>query len=205
MADFHGGWTCCVEQGHYGHRARKATWLYANGVALPQLKWGPSAATARLDGGFHSAEERARARGRGVVPPRGDLPAREEFFKKWREQTGKDHWEAVKRVTGHATAATPLLFRDLLLSMARSFGPNDSREASQAGEFCDCGHGSADHWGGTEDCCACSCTALVARARGERTANDVVEVMSKRQRAVTPPNSATHCSTSHAQRKAADR
>lgn len=38
------GWTCCVEQGHYGHRARKATWLYANGVDLVDLKWGPSVA-----------------------------------------------------------------------------------------------------------------------------------------------------------------
>jgi len=39
-ADFGGGWTCCVEQGHYGHRARKATWLYAVGADLPSLKWG---------------------------------------------------------------------------------------------------------------------------------------------------------------------
>jgi len=37
------GWTCCVEQGHYGHRARKATWLYAAGVdSLPSLRWGKS-------------------------------------------------------------------------------------------------------------------------------------------------------------------
>lgn len=36
----HDGWTCCVEQRHWGHRARKATWLYACGVALPSLKWG---------------------------------------------------------------------------------------------------------------------------------------------------------------------
>ena len=34
----HAGWTCCVEQGSYGHRARKATWLYAHGVDLPSLK-----------------------------------------------------------------------------------------------------------------------------------------------------------------------
>lgn len=27
-----GGWTCCVEQGHYGHPASKATWLYVHGV-----------------------------------------------------------------------------------------------------------------------------------------------------------------------------
>lgn len=41
-ADDHGGWTCCVWQGHYGHFAGKATWLYANGTALPDLVWGKS-------------------------------------------------------------------------------------------------------------------------------------------------------------------
>jgi hypothetical protein len=36
------GWTCCVEQGRYGHAAPKATWLYAVGVELPRLRWGVS-------------------------------------------------------------------------------------------------------------------------------------------------------------------
>lgn len=35
-----GGWTCQVEQGRYGHPAKKATWLYAYGVELPELRWG---------------------------------------------------------------------------------------------------------------------------------------------------------------------
>lgn len=35
-----GGWACYVEQGRYGHPAKKATWLYAYGVELPELKWG---------------------------------------------------------------------------------------------------------------------------------------------------------------------
>ena len=39
VADFLGGWTCCVEQGRYGHPAQKATWLYANGCELPSLDW----------------------------------------------------------------------------------------------------------------------------------------------------------------------
>jgi len=34
------GWTCCVEQGRYGHYARKPTLLYAVGVKLPELRWG---------------------------------------------------------------------------------------------------------------------------------------------------------------------
>lgn len=39
-ADMIGGWTCCVEQGQYGHYARKPTMLYAFGVKFPELKWG---------------------------------------------------------------------------------------------------------------------------------------------------------------------
>lgn len=35
-----GGWAAHVEQGRYGHPAKKATWLYAFGVALPELRWG---------------------------------------------------------------------------------------------------------------------------------------------------------------------
>ena len=48
-ADDVGGSTCRVEQGHYGHPARKATWLYAVGVDLPPLVWGPSRARTRVD------------------------------------------------------------------------------------------------------------------------------------------------------------
>ena len=41
-ADGVGGWTCCVEQGRYGHYARKPTLLYAVGTELPELRWGKS-------------------------------------------------------------------------------------------------------------------------------------------------------------------
>lgn len=41
-ADEHGGRSCHVEQAHFGHRARKATWLYAVGRGLPELPWGPA-------------------------------------------------------------------------------------------------------------------------------------------------------------------
>lgn len=90
------GWTCCVEQGHYGHRARKATWLYAVGVSLPKLKWGRAPGEfVRLDEGCHSTEERKR---RHMARYEG----------------------AIERLSKTQRAATPLPFRDLLLSMARS-------------------------------------------------------------------------------------
>lgn len=47
-ADSYGGWTCEVEQGRYGHYARKPTWLLVYGVAmedLPELDWGVSKPT----------------------------------------------------------------------------------------------------------------------------------------------------------------
>ena len=43
-ADEVGGWTCCVEQGRYGHYARKPTLLYAVGTERPELLWGESKA-----------------------------------------------------------------------------------------------------------------------------------------------------------------
>lgn len=95
VADSLGGWTCCVEQGHYGHPARKATWLYVNQILPPNLRWGRSEGR-RLDEGFHSTEERQRARAQGVPP--------------------------LKRLTAQERIATPLPFRDLLLSMVRSAG-----------------------------------------------------------------------------------
>ncbi len=91
-ADFKGGWTCCVYQGNYGHRAQKATWLYAVGVPLPSLKWGSSGQRIRLDDGFHSAEERRRAIKTGV---------RQRLSKRQRLET-------------------PIPFRDLLLTIARA-------------------------------------------------------------------------------------
>ena len=103
QADDFGGSTCCVEQGHYGHRARKATWLYAWGAHmegprdLPVLRWGPSENRARLDVGFHTAEERARGKALGLDVVRGAA-----------RLSARECWE------------TPAEFRDVLLAIARS-------------------------------------------------------------------------------------
>lgn len=94
VADFHGGWTCCVEQGRYGHYARKPTLLYAAGVDLPGLEWGIGA--PRLDPAVVERMGLARAKRLGEVGARGG---------------GRD---SAPRV------GTPEPFRDLLLSMART-------------------------------------------------------------------------------------
>lgn len=93
-ADDFGGWTCQVEQGHYGHPARKKTWLYAvTAYGLPELPWGPSEGR-RLDEGFHSKAERDAARAAGQKP--------------------------IKRLSTQQNLATPPAFRDLLIQIAES-------------------------------------------------------------------------------------
>jgi hypothetical protein len=86
------GWTSCVEQGAYGHRARKATWLYAASCLLPSLTWRARGDFVRIDEGFHSAEERRRA-----------------------TRTG-----ACQRLSHRQRLSTPPEFRNVLLDMARS-------------------------------------------------------------------------------------
>ena len=87
-------WTCCVEQGHYGHRARKMTWLYVHcTMRPPELIWGPSEAKIGLDEGFHSTAERRASR------------------------TG-----ARQRMSHRERAATPAEFRDVLIVIARLCG-----------------------------------------------------------------------------------
>jgi hypothetical protein len=87
-----GGWTCCVEQGHYGHPARKRTWLYATGChPLPSLRWGPGA--QRLPAYAIERHGYAKARRIGVMGAIG----------------GKDKTKIRN--------ATPPEFRDLLLSI----------------------------------------------------------------------------------------
>lgn len=72
-----GGWSCRVDQAHFGHRARKATWLYACSRWLPSLPWERARGEARLDEGFHSAAERAAAKAAGERRPVERLGKRE--------------------------------------------------------------------------------------------------------------------------------
>ena len=93
-ADEFGGWTCCVEQGHYGHLSRKATWLYAVGTNLPELRWGPS--EQRIHPRALELHGYEKARRIGMMAMVG----------------GKDK----TRIRN----ATPIAFRDVLLSIATS-------------------------------------------------------------------------------------
>jgi hypothetical protein len=71
-ADYQGGWTCQVEQGHHGHRARKATWLLVYGAPLPSLPWGKSAAHGWVSWGDYDRYpnvERLGKRERAATPP----------------------------------------------------------------------------------------------------------------------------------------
>jgi hypothetical protein len=96
-ADFYGGWTCCVEQGRYGHHARKPTMLLVYGCDLPELDWGIG--ESRLDPEVIARMGLKRAKRLGEVGSKGG---------------GTD---------STARIYTPTPFRDLLLSIARTAKP----------------------------------------------------------------------------------
>lgn len=63
---FDPGWSCLVEQGHYGHAAQKPTWLYYVGTEEPpDLIWGPSSpapiGSGARRGNLESMSKRQRA------------------------------------------------------------------------------------------------------------------------------------------------
>jgi hypothetical protein len=90
VRDFAGGWACQVEQGRYGHPAKKATWLYAVGVSLlPSLAWG-------FDPDQHS---------KALVSWCGNHVS---------------SGEVRPRLRPAAASATPIAFRDVLIEIARS-------------------------------------------------------------------------------------
>lgn len=93
-ADFLGGWTCCVEQGRYGHYARKPTMLLAYGTDLPSLDWGKG--KPRLDPEIVARMGLERAKRLGEVGGKGG----------GRDSTYRIH--------------TPEAFRRLLIDIARS-------------------------------------------------------------------------------------
>lgn len=99
-ADNRGGYTCHVEQGHYGHMSRKATWLYACGTDCPALIWGPS--EQRIHPRALELHGYAKARRIGMMAMVG----------------GKDK----TRIRN----ATPPEFREVLLKIARSVAPTQS-------------------------------------------------------------------------------
>lgn len=93
-ADSFGGWTCCVDQGFYGHFSNKRTWLYAAHVDLPSLTWGTG--EQRLHPIALARHGYVKARRIGMMAMVG----------------GKDKTKIRN--------ATPPKFRDLLISIAAS-------------------------------------------------------------------------------------
>lgn len=109
-----GGASCHVEQGHYGHYSRKATWLYAYGIPsmfLPRLAWGP--AETRLDPATVERIGLVKAKRRGLAFKGG----------------GGNDWER---------SATPVEFRDLLLALASLAQPSTATVPTLPGASSDC-------------------------------------------------------------------
>lgn len=96
-ADLYGGRSCYIDQGAYGHPAKKPTWLYAVLPVFPEMRWERVWDRPRIGGdGFHSKAERAKAK------------ARVGGFKKSPQVESRWRWQ------------TPDALKDQLIAMAES-------------------------------------------------------------------------------------
>lgn len=86
-----GGFSCHVEQGRYGHPAKKATWLFAvSSSPLPEMSWGST--------------------------PDSDVRSTVS----WCGNNTKKHPRGTRpRVGKDAASRTPIEFRDVLMTIAR--------------------------------------------------------------------------------------
>jgi len=94
------GVTCCVYQGHYGHKALKPTWLYYVGEKHPpELLWGkPEGEFMTVAGtSFKTVAHRREAEANG--------------------------WKYSARLPTKLRNATPQPFRDLLIDLASNCRP----------------------------------------------------------------------------------
>lgn len=81
VPDAWGGRSCHIDQGTYGHKAQKPTWLYAVVPVFPEFDWTRPWGLARVGGdGFHSSRERARAKATGRFKPFPQIPASENHL-----------------------------------------------------------------------------------------------------------------------------
>jgi hypothetical protein len=111
-----GGFSAYVEQGRYGELpVKKATWLYAYGVELPELRWGYLS-----DRASDAANQNAH----------GDMDGwrdswRPALKRGWRINEHRDGEVAAVsavdgRMRGAKASTTPVEFRDVLLAIART-------------------------------------------------------------------------------------
>lgn len=92
--DAHGGRSCYVDQGAYGHPAKKATWLYAVLSSYPEMNWTRVASRTRLELGPRSKEVAKAIR-------------------------SSPDYKPPKRLSRAERIHTPPAFRDALLALVR--------------------------------------------------------------------------------------
>ena len=104
IADTHGGFTCRVDQIHYGHKTNKPTILYVCNASLINLIWGEGSA-----GEFSLTDNPSQKMARHNLP----------FYPGMKKDNPGDKGRP-KKLSTKQKMVTPPAFRNLLINIARS-------------------------------------------------------------------------------------